>query len=159
MVLERGELASDPDTLYIDCSASAIQPLPDVPIFEPGTVNLLMLRFCQPLMSASVIGWVEAHIADTAEQNALCKPVRGPERPSDFIYMWVETLANAARWRQHPELMAWLSKCRLNSQAVILRGVEFTPEVKDRIGAIATRAAQATARAPELLAMAAKGAR
>lgn len=158
MVLERGELASDADTLYIDCSASAIQPVPDLPIFAPDTINLLMVRFCQPLMSASVIAWVEAHIDDTAQQRALCKAVRGPERPADFVFMWVETLANAARWRQHPELMAWLSKCRLNAQAVILRGVEFTPEVKDKLAAIAARAAQATARAPELLAMAAKGA-
>jgi len=39
---------------------------------------------------------------------------------------------------------------------VILRGVEITPEVKDRLAAVAARAAQATARAPELLAMAAK---
>lgn len=156
MVLEGGELASDPDTLYIDCSASAIQPLPDLPIFEPGIINLLMVRFCQPLMSASVIGWVEAHLADTAEQSALCQPVRGPERPADFVTMWVETLANAARWRQYPELTAWLSKCRLNAQAVILRGVEFTPEVKQQLAAIGARAATATARAPELLAMAAK---
>ncbi|MBO9651002.1 MAG: hypothetical protein J7605_21050 [Variovorax sp.] len=158
MVLDRGERASDPDTLYIDCSASAIQPLPDVPIFEPTAINLLMVRFCQPLMSASVIAWVEAHVTDTAGQNALCRPVRGPERPADYVYMWVETLANAARWRQNPELMGWLSKCRLNAQAVILRGVEVTPEVKDKVGAIAARAAQATARSPELLAMAAASA-
>ena len=26
IVLEKGELAADPDTLYIDCTASAIQP-------------------------------------------------------------------------------------------------------------------------------------
>ncbi len=152
IVFERGELPADADTLYVDCSASAIQALPGVPVFDGGTINLQPVRFCQPLLSASVIGWVEANIADADEQNAMCLPVRGPDRPIDFLHMWRETLTNAAHWRQHRAFSAWMQSCRLNPQAVILRGVEITPEVKKKLSEIAERAAQAGGRAAELLA-------
>jgi hypothetical protein len=154
IVLERGELPADPDTLYVDCTASGIQQTPGLAIFDGDTVNLLMVRFCQPLFSASVIAWIEAHVEDEAQRNAMCRPVRGPELPIDFLRMWEPTLANTARWRQHPDLMDWLSKCRLNAQAVMLKGVEITPELLGLFKVLGTKAALAGARIPQLLATA-----
>ena len=34
IVLERGSLATDPDRLYVDCSASAVVRRPIIPVFE-----------------------------------------------------------------------------------------------------------------------------
>lgn len=42
----------------------------------------------------------------------------------DWLRMWAVSLANAARWRQHAGLQAWLMQCRLNVFAVYLRGVK-----------------------------------
>lgn len=154
IVLERGELPADPDTLYVDCTAAAIQPAPDVPVFEADTIHLLMVRMCQPLFSASVVAWVEAHVQDAQERNALCRPVPGPELPIDFLRMWAPTLANTARWRQHPALMDWLSKCRLNGQAVVLKGVEMKPEMQELFKAVGIKSSLAAARIPQLLASA-----
>lgn len=57
IVLDQGALPADTDTLYVDCSASAIQPLPGLPVFDGTRINLLMVRFCQSLFSAALIAW------------------------------------------------------------------------------------------------------
>jgi hypothetical protein len=81
---------SDPDTLYVDCTAAAIQIPPAV--FEGDTINLLMVRACQPLFSAALIGWVESHVGDASEKNALCVSVPSPDAPADWLRMWAATL-------------------------------------------------------------------
>ncbi len=123
LVLDQGTLAADPNTLYIDCSASAIVRHPKLPVFDGERINLLFVRFCQPLFSAAVIAYVESHVADIAEKNALCKPVLAPELPIDWLHMWLASLTNGGRWQQHAGLAAWLTTCRLNSLTVLSRGV------------------------------------
>jgi len=153
IVLERGALGADPHTLYVDCSASALQPQPGLPVFEGARINLFMVRFCQPLFSAALIAFVESHIAEDSQRNALCGVVPGPEVPRDWMRMWAVTLANAARWREHAGLNAWLKGCRLNAQAVIARGV--APEDSARVALLrqtGLKAAEAAAHLPRLLA-------
>lgn len=154
IVLDQGALAANPDTLYVDCSASAIQPLPGLPVFDGARINLFMVRFCQPLFSAALIAFVESHVEGDAERNALCAVVPSPELPRDWMRMWAATLANTARWRQHPALNAWLMKCRLNGQAVMARGL--SPDDSARIALLlqtGAKAGEAAARLPALLAM------
>jgi hypothetical protein len=155
IVLEQGVLPADPDTLYVDCSASAIQPLPGLPVFDGARINLFMVRFCQPLFSAALIAFVESHVDDEPARNALCAVVPSPEVPHDWMRMWAASLANAARWRAHPALNAWLMKCRLNGQAVMARGI--SPDDSARMALLhqtGAKAAEAAARLPALLAMA-----
>jgi len=96
--LDGGTLPADPDTLYIDCSASAIQPPPGLPVFDGERINLLMVRWCAPTFSAALIAFVESHVGDEAERNALCTVVPSPEVPADWVRMWAVSLANGARW-------------------------------------------------------------
>jgi hypothetical protein len=155
IVLDQGAVPADADTLYIDCSASAIQPLPGLPVFDGERINLFMVRFCQPVFSAAVIAFVESHVGDDTARNALCTVVPSPEVPRDWMRMWAVSLANAGRWRQHPALNAWLMKCRLNGQAVMARGV--VPEDTARMALlqqVGAKAGEAGARLPALLAMA-----
>ncbi|MET0382198.1 MAG: hypothetical protein ABW032_02130 [Burkholderiaceae bacterium] len=125
LVLEQGTLPADPDTLYVDCSASAIRTPPNLSVFDGDTVNLLAVRTCQPVFSAALIAYVESHFGDDAEKNALCSVVPTPEHPVDWLRMWLVTLVNAARWRQNPALNAWLTQSRLNMTGVMMRGVDF----------------------------------
>lgn len=155
IVLDHGNVPADPDTLYIDCSASAIVMPPVLPVFEPGRINLFMVRTCQPLFSAALIAYVESHVTDPAEKNALCTVVPSPEKPIDWLRMWAVTLANTARWRQHAGLQAWIVQCRLNVIAVYLRGVK--PDDTERLALLhhmGARAGEAGARLPALLASA-----
>ncbi|WP_168791739.1 NAD(P)-binding protein [Paraburkholderia aromaticivorans] len=153
ITLDRGSLPADPDTLYIDCSASAIQMPPALPMFDGDQINLLMVRWCQPVFSAALIAYVESHVADPAEQNALCRLVPSPEHPVDWLRMWAVTLANMTNWRQNAGLNAWLSQCRLNSQNAIMRGMR--PDDSAKLALLqesGAKAAAAAARLPALLA-------
>jgi hypothetical protein len=153
ITLDRGSLPADPDTLYIDCSARAIQMPPALPIFDGDQINLLMVRWCQPVFSAALIAYVESHVADPAEQNALCRLVPSPEHPIDWLRMWAVTLANMTSWRQNAGLNAWLSQCRLNSQNAIMRGMR--PDDTAKLALLqesGAKAAAAAARLPALLA-------
>ena len=120
--LEAGEIAASPGTLYVDCSAAALHPAPSVPVFDGDRINLLMVSWCRPLFSAALIAQVENTVSDEAEQNALCEPVPVPERPSDWLVQWAVTLKNAQRWRQQPQVDAWLKNSRLNTVGVLLDG-------------------------------------
>lgn len=131
LVLDQGRLAADADTLYIDYSASAITPPPALPVFDGDRINLFFMRTCQPMFSAAVIAYVESHVADITDKNALCKPVPTPQVPIDWLRMWLESLSNGARWRQHACLNTWLSTCRLNGPAVLSKGV--TPDGAPRM--------------------------
>ncbi len=155
MQLAEGSTEADPDTLYIDCSASAIQPPPGLPVFDGDRINLFMVRTCQPTFSAALIAYVEAHVEEAAYQNALCAVVPSPEHPIDWLRMWAVTLANGARWRQHAGLNAWVSTCRLNAQAVFARGVTANDAARlELLKAVGTRAAAAASKLPALLAQA-----
>jgi hypothetical protein len=154
--LDHGAVAADPDTLYVDCSASALQTPPSVPVFDGAAINLLMVRTCQPAFSASFIAFVESNFAELAAMNALCTPVPSPEHPLDWLRMWVVSLANGARWSANPEISAWLSRSRLNIMTAYMRGMRPDDTAKKALlGAIGHKAAAAAARLPTLLASAA----
>jgi hypothetical protein len=126
---------------------------PALPIFDGDQINLLMVRWCQPVFSAALIAYVESHVTDPAEQNALCRLVPSPEHPIDWLRMWAVTLANMASWRQNAGLNAWLSQCRLNSQNAIMRGMR--PDDTAKLALLqesGAKAAAAAARLPALLA-------
>ncbi|WNC92766.1 NAD(P)/FAD-dependent oxidoreductase [Paraburkholderia sp. FT54] len=153
IMLDRGSLPADPDTLYIDCSAGAIQMPPALPVFDGDQINLLMVRWCQPVFSAALIAYVESHVIDPVEKNTLCRLVPSPEHPVDWLRMWAVTLANMASWRQNAGLNAWLSQCRLNSQNAIMRGMR--PDDTAKLALLlesGAKAAAAAARLPTLLA-------
>jgi hypothetical protein len=153
IVLEQGALPAQPGTLYIDCSASAIQPPPALPVFDGTRIHLFMVRFCQPLFSAALIARVEALGGDDAANNQLCQVVPSPAEPADWLRMWAVTLGNTMRWRQHPVLNAWLADCRLNGQAVMARGLTATDGPRLALLKLSgVKAAAAAARLPGLLA-------
>lgn len=152
IVLDGGTLPAAPDTLYVDCSASALQPLPQVPVFDGDTINLLMVSGCRPTFSAALIGRVEATDADAREKNALCTPMPSPRRPSDWLLLRALTLAAGQRWRQHPEVHAWLKSNRLDSMAVLAGGARpVDPAGNALLRESARRAQAAAANLPRLL--------
>jgi hypothetical protein len=152
IVLDKGTLDADPDTLYVDCSASGLGPTPGIAVFAGNRINLLMVRWCQPLFRAAVIAFVESHFDDPAEKNALCGVVPTPERPTDWLTMWAATLANQARWRQNERVSDWLAQCRLNVAGTMMRGVKPDDKAKfERLKEAAAKAGAAATKLPELI--------
>jgi len=120
IVQEGGTIATEPDSLYVDCSANGIPAPPPMPVFDRDVINLLMLRTCQPVYSAAVIAYVESHVDDPVEKNAMCRVVPSPQLPTDWIRMWAVSLGNRQRWGKHEGLMQWLGRTRLDNLSAML---------------------------------------
>jgi hypothetical protein len=123
MVLEQATLATKPGTLFIDCTASAVERRPPVPVFQPGKIVPQMIRLPQPAFSAAMIAWVEAHIEGEAAQNALTMAVPLPDGIEDFPRAALVNIFNQGTWSQHPELMQWIVDCRLDGFSAVIRDV------------------------------------
>ena len=92
--------------------------------------------------------WVFVHVHVL---QYVCHVVPVPEVPLDWLRMWAVTMQNEAAWRGHDAMKAWLSQCRLNSQHVMLQGVEINDAVKQRLGTLIASSAAAGARLPQLM--------
>ena len=89
---------------------------------EADRINLQMVRTCQPAFSAALLAYVESHVADNAEKNALCGVTPNPTVPADWPRMWAVTLSNRMRWGQHPGLLQWMARSRLDAVTGLLAG-------------------------------------
>ncbi|MBC7522681.1 MAG: NAD(P)/FAD-dependent oxidoreductase [Sandarakinorhabdus sp.] len=114
MVLEHGERAVMPGTLFIDCTASAVERRPPVPVFQPGLIVPQMIRVPQPAFSAAMIAWVEANIEGEAAQNALTMAVPLPDSIEDYPRASLVNLFNQGLWGQNKALSKWIHDCRLD---------------------------------------------
>lgn len=124
LVLEQGEVAVAPGALFIDCTASAVEPRPAQPIFQPGRIVPQMVRLPQPAFSAALIGWVEAHKASDEEKNALCRTVPFPYTMADYPATMLVNLANQAAWGRDPGLRAWMRTSRLDGFGAMVSQVD-----------------------------------
>lgn len=152
VILDDGTVDADPDTLYIDCSASGITQPPDVAVFEPGVVNLLVTRAIQPVFSAALVGFVEGRFDDDATKNAMCQVLPYPSVPLDWLLMWQGTLANSAQWARRPEVRDWIARSRLDAIGAAARGLDpADPRPPELSRQLAETGAKAAVKIPELL--------
>jgi hypothetical protein len=145
IVLERGAVAANRDSLATDCSASGITTTPSKPVFEGNRITLQMVRLCQPTFSGGLIAHVEAAYRDEVEKNHLCAPVPPPNTPADWVRLMAIELANRAYWAANEEIRAWQTRARLDilaKQIAALDGTE-TEAIKQlaRYGKLAAAAA------------------
>ena len=114
LVLDKGEVTTDTQTLFVDCSADGLERRPVAPVFSEGNITLQSVRTCQQVFSASFIAHVEASYNDINEKNELCSPVPHPDSDVDFLRTMLANTLNSARWGQDAELQAWLKEARLD---------------------------------------------
>ncbi|MCX5738638.1 MAG: NAD(P)-binding protein, partial [Proteobacteria bacterium] len=114
IVLERGAVPSNPGSLYVDCSADALEKRPVAPVFDGARITLQTVRACQQVFSAAFIGHVEAAYRDEAQKNALCAVVPHPNTDIDYLRVTLANALNDLRWSQDAALCAWIARARLN---------------------------------------------
>lgn len=119
IVLERGEVATDTDTLHVDCTALGLRKAPATPIFEDGRIVIQQVRHNSPTFNAALVGWVEANRDEDAEKNRLCRPNPYAVGIEDWPRMMSRTWKTEGRWLREPDLTAWVAENRLN----LLRGL------------------------------------
>lgn len=114
MEMTGGVVPMHPETLYIDCTASAVTRHPQVPIFRDHTITLQITRACQPTFSAALIGAIEALPLTDEEKNNLCQPLPLPDTPKDFFAVSLTNMMNQYVWTRTPNIRDWLMRSRLD---------------------------------------------
>lgn len=155
MVLDKGNVAMEAGTLYIDCTASAVEYRARQAIFQPGKIVLQVVRAPLPTFSAAMIAYVEAHYADDAQKNTLCADVPFPQTLAEYPHTMMVTMMNQMQWSQDKTLRNWMRETRLDGFGKLMTGID--PSDADKLAVMAdlrAQAAAAVANMPKLLASA-----
>lgn len=155
MRLERGRVAVEPGTLFIDCTASAVQARESVPVFQSGRIVIQLLRAPLVAFSAALTAYVEARFDDESQKNRLCEPVPFPRRTADYPRTMAVTMSNQVQWGQDTALRQWIRNCRLDAFGRLTSGADKADVEKQAILArLKFQAQAAAANMPQLLAAA-----
>lgn len=125
---------ADPATLYIDCTATAVEFSAETqPVFNGDVITLQSLRSPLLPLSAAIAAYVEAHYDNDDDKNRLCKPVVLADTPAEFMQSFVGNMTNQYGWLQEPALNAWLTKNRLDPFGKVVAAADLTEPSKAAI--------------------------
>ena len=145
IVLQQGRIAVAPNTLFVDCSASAVQVKTDAAqrsVFEPHRITLQMIRALQPTFSAAMVGYIETQFEENsdntheriAQKNKLCAVVPAPDAPADWLRTMQIGAGNQQQWSRNPALRAWMVASRLDGLSKLAATV--TPEDTEKFAVL-----------------------
>ena len=123
MVMEDGsDIAADPDTLYVDCTAIAVTmgDTPTKPVFEPDRITPQAVFAPLVSYSAAIVAYVEANFDADDKKNSLCRPIQLADTPAEWMRSTVGNMMNQNAWSQEPDMRKWLTACRLNPMSAAL---------------------------------------
>lgn len=143
MLLDQGRVPVAADTLFIDCTASAVAPRPLQPIFQGNKIVLQLVRLPQPTFSAALVAYVEANYEGDKQKNGLCGTVPFPHTLDDYPRAMLATMWNQAQWGQDKALRQWIRSSRLDGFGKLMSGVD--PQDTDKLAIMARLKQQAMA--------------
>ena len=153
MVLAQGRVAVEPGTLFVDCTASAVEARALQPVFQGNTIVPQVVRAPLLAFSAAVTAHVEAHYSDDAQKNRLCAPVPFPHSPADYPRTMLANMLNQFHWGQDKALRDWIRASRLDGFGKLMAGADKEDAVKQAtITRLKEQAAAAAANLPRLIA-------
>lgn len=153
LLLDEGEVAIAPGTLFVDCTASAVEPRPLQPIFQGDRIVPQLVRLPQPAFSAALIAYVEAHYDSDKAKNALCATVPFPHTLADYPRAAMANMWNQFQWGQDKALRQWIRASRLDGFGKLLSGIDRDDAEKQAVLArLKTQAMAAMANLPGLAA-------
>ncbi len=126
ITLAAGTHAVTPNTVHIDCSASAITNAEIKPVFDGDTITPQTVRSYQPVFSASFIAHIEASDRSEAEKNKLCTVVPLPNSTQDYLHMTAAMMVNQFNWGQDKSIRKWLLENRLDGFSDMIAQLEKT---------------------------------
>jgi len=142
LTLAQGRVEMPADgTLYIDCTASAVEPRPGSPIFQGERIVPQLVRAPQPAFSAALIAYVEAHYDDDAIKNELCRTVPFPHELHQYLACNLANMGNQFRWGQDKPLSRWIHDCRLDGFGKVIAAI--SPDDSDKLAVLARMRAAA----------------
>lgn len=133
MTMADGSNITNPESLYIDCTACAASRKEAEPVFQPGRIVPQMIRLPQPAFSASLIAYLEAHYDSDEKRNELSKPFPIPDTPFDWMEATVANMTNQFNWSQDKKLRRWIDANRLDGFGKVMSSPAPDDEVKQDI--------------------------
>lgn len=133
IVLADGSIPARADSLYIDCTASAVEIRPALPVFNGDRITLQMLRVCQPAFSAALIAHVETACDSDADRNRLCNVIPLPNFDVDWLEVTIANMTNQYNWSRDKELRAWITECRLDGFGAVVRDADKTDPAQQQV--------------------------
>jgi len=128
--LAQGTLATSPDHVHVDCSASAVQNKNTTAVFKNDRITLQTVRAYQPTFSASLIAHLESLGGTDADKNSKAGVVPLPDTLDDFVRMQAANMMNQAIWSQDKALQGWIRANRLDGFSGLIRSADMDdPEV------------------------------
>ncbi|MCA3696638.1 FAD/NAD(P)-binding protein [Aquidulcibacter sp.] len=124
VVLEGGQERFGENTLYIDCSATAVEDRPAVPVFQDGLIVPQMIRIPQPAFSAALAAYVEANYEDDTTKNGLCGSIPLPRTLDMYPRAVLGNMMNQLAWSQDPKLRDWIRESRLDGFGKVIASVD-----------------------------------
>ena len=153
MLLDKGRVEVAPDTLFVDCTASAVAPRAPQPMFQGARIVPQLVRLPQPAFSAALVAYVETHCEGDAQKNALCGTAPFPHRLEDYPRALLANMRNQFQWGQDKELRKWIRESRLDGFGKLMAGIGPEDAEKQAIMArIKTQSMAALANLPRLFA-------
>lgn len=153
MVLDEGRVDVVPNTLFIDCTASAVTPRPAQAVFQGDKIVPQLVRAPLVAFSAAMTAYVEVHYDNEAHKNRLCAPVPFPNTLDAYLGTIMANMWNQFRWGQDKTLRAWIRASRLDGFGKLLGGVDKQDTEKQAVIAqLKMQAAAAMANLPALMA-------
>lgn len=123
IIMDDGTLPSDPNTLFVDCSACAVGNSEETTVFQGDTIYLQTVRTVQPVFSAAFIAHIELTRETEEEKNRLCQVVPLPNHDTDWIRMQNAFMMNQYNWSQEKDLRKWLRENRLDGYSQLTTGI------------------------------------
>lgn len=114
MLLDTGEVAAEPDTTFVDCTAAGLPPATPRPVFARDRITLQYVTIGFASWSAATIGTVEACRDDDAEKNRLCPGLTFTGNIRAVLDLANTGLTGVMARSAEPDLASWTDACRLN---------------------------------------------
>ena len=153
LVLDEGRLAMTLGTLYIDCTASAVEHRSAQPVFQDTGIFVQLLRAPLVVQSAALTAFVEVHGVDDAHKNQLCTPVPFPRDLAGYARATQVSMMNQFQWSQDKSLRQWMRESRLDGFGKMVADVDKADAEKQAIlSRLRTQSMAAMANFPKLLA-------
>jgi hypothetical protein len=133
LTLDQGRVAMEKNTLYIDCTASAVERRPAIPIFDGNLITPQLVRAPQPAFSAALIAYVEANYEDDAKKNQLCGTVPFPHTIDQYPACNIANMMNQMAWMQDAKLGKWIRDSRLDGFGKVIAAVSPDDQEKQAV--------------------------
>jgi hypothetical protein len=114
MILDDAEIAADPRSLYVDCTAEGLRPTVPRPVFDATRITLQYVTIGIAPWSSATIGAVESLRDDDDVRNQLCPVVGFSGDIADVLRIAHAGMTGISARSTDPEIAAWNGRCRLD---------------------------------------------